>query len=131
MDKDKAHLYNTMSLAYLGDAVFELAIRERIIKNTPHSACIAHQKTIKYVSAEGQSKAARKMISEDFLTDEEKALLKRARNHKTVSKPANVDMRDYKVATGLEALCAYLYLIGDKKRIEDIADEAMRIIDER
>lgn len=131
MDKGKAYRSNTTTLAYLGDAVFELAIRERILKKTPHNAGIAHQNVIKYVSAEGQSKVVRSMLSDSFLTEEEVNLLKRARNHRIVSRPPNTDPIDYKVATGLEALCGYLHLTGDNKRIEEIADEAVRIIEEK
>ncbi len=130
MDKDKAYRFNTTALAYLGDAVFELAIRERIIEKNPHSAGKAHQKAIKYVSAEGQSKVARKMMAESFLTEEEINLLKRARNHRTISKPSSADPRDYKVATGLEALFGYLQLIGTQERIEEIADKAIEIVEE-
>jgi len=131
MDKGKVYRSNTTTLAYLGDAVFELAIRERILRKTPHNAGLAHQNAIKYVSAEGQSRVVKRMLTDSFLTEEEVSLLKRARNHKIVSKPPNTNLKDYKVATGLEALCGYLHLIGEYSRIEEIADEAVRIIAEK
>ena len=70
------------------------------------------------------------MIEKGFLTEEEEHLLKRARNHRTMSRPQHADPRDYKYATGFEALLGYLHLAGEKDRIAEITSEAFRIIEE-
>lgn len=121
---------NTSTLAYLGDAIYEVAIREMVIARQPNDAGKAHKLAVKYVSAEGQAHAAKSMMSDGFLTDEEERLLKRARNHRMMSKPTNADPRNYKVATGFEALIAYLYLKEDNDRLHKVVAEAVRIIDE-
>ena len=130
MTKTEINMINTTSLAYLGDAVYEVIVREMILAKYPLDAGKAHQHAVRYVSAGGQAKAARVMIEEGFLTEEEEHLLKRARNHRTMSRPQHADPKDYKFATGFEALLGYLHLAGEKDRIAEITSEAFRIIEE-
>ena len=87
---------NTTALAYLGDAVYEVIIRGMILEKFPQDAGKAHKHAVKYVSAEGQARAARQLIAEGFLSEEEEALLKRARNHRSMSRPQHADPRDRK-----------------------------------
>lgn len=130
MTRQEVLQINTSTLAYLGDAVYELMIREWLIEKKPNNVDKSHKAAIKYVSAEGQAKAAKAMIANAFLSEDEERLLKRARNHRTMSKPANADPRNYKVATGFEALIGYLYLLEEHSRLRAVVDEAIRIIDE-
>ena len=120
---------NTTALAYLGDAVYEVIIRGMILEKFPQDAGKAHKHAVKYVSAEGQARAARQLIAEGFLSEEEEALLKRARNHRSMSRPQHADPRDYKYATGFEALLGYLHLAGKPDRIREITDRAIQITD--
>lgn len=129
MTRQEVLQINTSTLAYLGDAVYELMIREWLVEKKPNNVDKSHKAAIKYVSAEGQAKAAKAMMAASFLTEDEERLLKRARNHRTMSKPANADPRNYKVATGFEALVGYLYLLGEQERLRTVVDEAIRIID--
>lgn len=131
MTKQEANQINTSTLAYLGDAIYEVKIREYVIAMMPHDAGKAHKIAVKYVSADGQAKAAKTMLADAYLSDEEERLLKRARNHRTMSRPTNADPKNYKVATGLEALIGYLYLIGDEERLNAVVNEAIRIIEEK
>ena len=117
-------------MAYLGDAVFELIVREKIVCERPGDAGRAHHTAVRYVSAEGQAKAARVMAASGFLNDEELAVYKRARNHRSMSRPQHVDPKEYKIATGFEALLGWLYLSDDRDRLREIAAEAVRIVDE-
>lgn len=129
MTQDKIADINTTALAYLGDVVYEVRIRERIVEELPKDAGRAHHAAVRYVAAEGQAKAARAMLAGEFYTEEEAALLKRARNHRTMSKPQHASAKDYKLATGFEAVLGYLHLIGQHDRINEITEEAIRIID--
>ena len=129
MTKQEILQINTSTLAYIGDAAYELMIREWLITQHPNSVDKSHKTAIKYVSAEGQAKAAKAMIANAFLTEEEERLLKRARNHRTMSKPANADPKNYKVATGFEALIGYLHLLNEQERLQEVVDEAIRIIE--
>ena len=120
---------NTSTLAYLGDAVFEVIVREKIVRERPGDAGRAHHTAVRYVSAAGQAQAARAMIAEGFLTEEEEQIYKRARNHRAMSRPQNADPKEYKIATGFEALLGYLYLSDDRQRLREIAAEAVRLVD--
>jgi ribonuclease-3 family protein len=130
MKPEEINKLNTTTLAYLGDAVFEVIIREKIVSDNPGDAGRAHHTAVRYVSAGGQAAAARAMLASGFLSDEEAALLKRARNHRSMSRPQHADPKEYKLATGFEALLGYLYLKDERGRIREIAAEAVRIVDE-
>lgn len=129
MTEDKIRTLNTTALAYIGDAVYEVVVRDMIIQHFPQDAGRAHKAAVRYVSAGGQARAARHMLADGFLTEDEERLLKRARNHRSMSRPQHADPKDYKLATGFEALLGYLHLGGQSGRIEEIAAEAFRIID--
>lgn len=120
---------NTTVLAYLGDAVCELKIREMLIdREESLRANNLHRKATRYVSARGQATAVKNLMK-DFLSDEELSLVKRARNHKTSSHPRGADPVEYKLATGFEALIGELYLKGEMDRIDEIVKIAVNIID--
>ena len=129
MTKQEINRMNTSTLAYLGDAVFEVIVREKIVSERPGDAGRAHHTAVRYVSAAGQAQAARAMIAEGFLTEEEEQIYKRARNHRAMSRPQNADPKEYKIATGFEALLGYLYLSDDRQRLREIAAEAVRLVD--
>lgn len=120
---------NTTTLAYLGDAVFEVIVREKIVTEKPGDAGRAHHTAVRYVSAAGQARAAKAMVASGFLTEDEERIYKRARNHRSLSRPQNADPREYKIATGFEALLGYLYLADERERLREIAAEAVRIVD--
>ena len=129
MTKEEISRINTTTLAYLGDAVFEVIVREKIVREKPGDVGRAHHTAVRYVSAEGQAKAAKAMLAAGFFTEEEERLYKRARNHRSMSRPQNADPRNYKIATGFEALLGFLYLSDDRERLREIAAEAVRIVD--
>lgn len=128
MDRTKAKQYNVTSLAYIGDAIYELKIREMTLSSPTKDAGRAHHEAVKFVSSNGQAIAAKTMCDAGFLTDEEERLLKRGRNHRATSRPANADPRKYKWATGFEALLGFLYLAEDNERLNEVIQEAVRII---
>lgn len=129
MTKAEINKKNTTTLAYLGDAVFEVIVREKIVREKPGDVNRSHHTAVRYVSAAGQAKAARAMVSEGFLTEEELTIYKRARNHRAMSRPQNADPKEYKIATGFEALLGFLYLADERERLREIAAEAVRIVD--
>ena len=131
MTKEQIRKMNSTTLAYLGDAVFEVIVREKIVTERPGDVGRAHHTAVRYVSAAGQAKAAKAMLAEGFLTEEEEKIYKHARNHRAMSRPQNADPREYKIATGFEALLGYLYLADDRQRLREIAAEAVRIVDSK
>ncbi len=130
MDKElDIREYNIKTLAYMGDAVYELYIRKHVVKNSREVSNKLHKKTIKYVSAKAQEYIISKIY--EILTEEEKEIYKRGRNANTNTIPKNTDLIIYKKATGFEAILGYLYLTNQKRRLEDIIRESIRIISER
>lgn len=117
---------NTTVLAYMGDAVYEQAVREMLVReNADTGVNLLHRKTISYVSAAAQAGIIREMF--DDLSDEEQALVKRARNRKTATKAKNADPVTYKWATAFEALIGYLYLSHQEERLSEVIGRAIGI----
>jgi len=109
---------NTTALAFIGDAVYEVYIRKLVLSGGQTNADKLHHTAVKYVRAEGQATALRTIF--DCLSEDEQALVKRARNRKVASKPKNADPVEYKLATAFEALIGYLYLSGNWDRMDEI-----------
>ncbi len=111
---------NSLVLAYLGDTIYEDYIREYLIKKNIGNVNDLQTESIKYVSAKSQAKYLNELMDNNFFTDEELDIIRRARNHKNNSHPKNCDIVTYKKATGLEALIGYLRLEGKNERIDEI-----------
>ena len=111
---------NILTLAYLGDSVYELLIRDYFIKKGIYKVNNLQKLVTSYVSANSQSKYINYFIENDILNKEELDVVKRGRNAKVNSHPKNTDILTYKWATALECLFGYLYLIDNKKRIEEL-----------
>lgn len=111
-------LLSPLSLAYIGDAVFELYIRTYIMKDENMPVSKLHKAATSYVKAKAQSDMAH-AISE-HLTEEEMSVFKRGRNAHSYTSAKNADIVDYRHATGFEALVGYLYLMGRKERLDEI-----------
>ena len=109
--------------AYMGDAVYEKFIREYVIRQGLCKNGLLHKKSIKYVSAKGQSQILKEI--EDFLTDEEKDIVRRGRNSNPHSTAKNADIVEYKYATGFEALIGWLYLNEKEERLEEILKKSV------
>ena len=123
----KVNEINTTALAFVGDAVYEIYVRTHVLKTGQTNADRLHQMAVKYVRADGQAKAVKYMMNTNFLTEEEIALVKRARNHKTTSKPRHADPVIYKLSTAFESLLGSLYLAGKTERMEEIISKAIEI----
>ena len=111
---------NSLVLAYLGDTVYENYVRKFLVQQGIAHVDELQKKAVQYVSANSQSRFLQRMIDDNFLTEEELAVVKRARNYKTTSHPKSCDIITYKYATGLEALIGYLDLEQKSDRIQEI-----------
>ena len=111
---------NSLVLAYLGDSVYELLIREYFIKQNINKVNNLQNKVTKYVSAKAQSKFVNYFLENNMLTEDEIDIVKRGRNAKVFSHPKNTDILTYKWATALECLFGYLYIKEDKNRIKEL-----------
>lgn len=117
---------STLALAYLGDAVLEIKIREYTLKNNKIKLNALHQSSVSYVNARSQSMVYDKI--QDDLTAEELNILKKGRNAKK-NVPKNVSVMDYRKSTGLEALLGYLYFLKKNERIDEIVQLVIVIVE--
>lgn len=110
--------YSPLTLAYIGDSIYDLIIKSLVINQGNRQVNKLHKETSMYVQASTQSLMMRAMQEE--LTEEEHAVYKRGRNAKSVSPAKNQSITDYRRATGFEALLGYLYLKKEWKRMLDL-----------
>lgn len=110
--------YSPLTLAYIGDAVYDLIFRTKVVGEGNTSANKLHNKTIRYVKAPAQAQLVNAVMEK--LTPEELAVYKRGRNAKPYTMAKNATIAEYKMATGLEALTGYLYLTGQVERILEL-----------
>ena len=113
--------YSPLTLAYIGDGIYELVIRSIVVERANRSANDLHKKTTRYVKAPAQSA----MIEE--LTEEEEAVYRRGRNAKSYTTAKNASVADYRRATGFEALMGYLYLTGQTDRMLELIKDGIRL----
>ena len=111
-------LLSTSILAYIGDGVYELYTRLYMIEHQEGKVKGIHQRTIGKVNAKAQAAAAHKLL--DSFTEEELLVFKRGRNTHSRSMAKNADPVDYQVATGLETLIGYLYLMRREDRLKEL-----------
>lgn len=107
-----------LSLAHVGDAVYELLVRSRLCMENRTAVTQLHRMTVSQVNAAAQARAAEKIFP--VLTDEERSVYKRGRNAKVNSVPHHAEIAQYHAATGLEALFGWLYLLGRRERLEEL-----------
>ena len=115
--------YSPLTLAYIGDGVYELVIRTILVKKGNCPVNQLHKKASSLVKAGAQSKMME--LLEPDLTEEELAVYKRGRNAKSYTMAKNATMKDYRKATGFEALMGYLYLQGETERLVSLVREGL------
>ncbi len=107
--------YSPLTLAYIGDAIYDLIIRTVVVERANRPANKLHKTVIRYVNAGTQARMSEAL--EEELTEEERAVYHRGRNAKSYTSAKNASIADYRKATGLEALFGYLYLLGETDRL--------------
>lgn len=108
-----------ISLAFIGDAVYELMVREQLLARSPSAPVHQlHRQSVSRVRASAQSLGYG--LIEPILTEEELSILKRGRNNHSSTVPKNADPCEYRRATGVETLFGYLYLKGERDRIREL-----------
>ncbi|MBQ9087111.1 MAG: ribonuclease III [Clostridia bacterium] len=116
---DKAlHTYSTASLAYLGDCVLELCVREHLIRSGFASSSALNREALNYVRATTQAEAMKRILP--LLTEEEGAVFRRGRNVGHTNTPKSATVAEYRSATGMEALFGWLHLAGNQERIDQL-----------
>ncbi len=116
--KEEVELMSPLTWAYIGDAVFELYIRNKLINETNLKPHKLHIEAIKYVKAKSQAETLNQIY--ETLTDEEKDIVRRGRNTQNHHLPKNSNVQEYMYATAFEALIGYLYLTKQHTRLKEI-----------
>lgn len=114
---------NPLTLAYIGDGIYELVVRSVMVARTNTRAGLLHRQTSQYVKAEAQSKMMDVLLP--VLTEEEESVYRRGRNAKSPTMAKNASVSDYRRATGFEALMGYLYLNDRMERIVELTKLAL------
>ncbi|MCD7818595.1 MAG: ribonuclease III [Lachnospiraceae bacterium] len=117
--------YSPLTLAYIGDAAYELVIRTIYVKRENIQPQKLHRKVTDCVKAKAQAAMMEALLPE--LNEEEKAIYRRGRNSKPYTKAKNATMREYLEATGFEALMGYLYLDGQFERMNELIAKGLNI----
>ena len=118
LSEPQARMYSPLTLAFLGDAVYSLLVRNMLYLSANKPAGKLHKESIQYVNAAFQAQMIRDLLP--VLTEDETSVFKRGRNAHSSHSPKNQSDADYRYATGLEALYGYLYLCGNTERIKEI-----------
>lgn len=119
--------FNGTSLAYIGDAVMSLYVREKLLGEGYQQSKILQKKSEAWVSAKAQSYFLETLQNHDFFREEEWGIVLRGRNTNPKSKAKNADVLTYRKATGLEALFGYLYLTQQKERLQELWEAIVEI----
>ena len=112
---EEVNQMSPLTWAYVGDCVYELYIRTKLVDTTKLKPHELHIKSVKYVKAKAQAETLKKL--ETILTEEEKEIVRRGRNTQTHHIAKNASMQDYMYATAFEALIGYLYLTKQEDRV--------------
>lgn len=110
--------YSPLTLAYIGDAAYELVIRSIVVERGNAPVNKLHRRSSQLVKANAQAEAAIRLM--DVFTEEELAVYKRGRNCRSHTMAKNADMTDYRMATGFEAVMGYLHLKQDYRRMLEL-----------
>lgn len=118
LSEKEARLYSPLTLAFLGDAVYSLLVRNMLSLAANKPTGKLHKESIHFVNAASQAEVIKELLP--YLTEDEEAVFKRGRNAHSGHSPKNQSDADYRYATGLETLYGYLFLCGKTERIKEI-----------
>lgn len=118
------------TLAYLGDAVYEVFIRRHLVKGGIVRPQILQREATHYVSAKAQAALITQLQDENRLTEDELAIFRRGRNSKSHTKAKNTTLRTYQLSTGFEAVWGYLDLLGKNERVADLSKWCIKTVED-
>lgn len=121
--KEEVNLMSPLTWAYVGDCVYELFIRTHLVETTHLKPHKLHIEAVKKVKAKAQADKLEEL--QEILTDEEKEIVRRTRNTQNHHLPKNANPTDYMYATAFEGLIGYLYLSGQKNRLDEILNKCI------
>ncbi|WP_057742485.1 Mini-ribonuclease 3 [Liquorilactobacillus capillatus] len=120
MEEQSYEQMNGIALAYMGDAIYEVYIREHLLNKGITKPTKLHHRATHYVSAKAQAFLIEKMQEEDIMAPLEEDYFRRGRNAKSHTSAKNTSVLTYRISTGFEALFGYLFLSGQTERLEQL-----------
>jgi ribonuclease III family protein len=120
---------NSLALAYIGDAVYDLYVRHRLLSQGNVKPNQLHKQATRYVSAKAQANVILQLLEQSMLTEEEQSVVRRGRNAKSATTPKNTDVQTYRYSTAFETLLGYHFLGNNQKRMEEIILRSFEIIE--
>jgi ribonuclease III family protein len=121
----------SLALAYMGDAIYEVYVREHLLQAGTVKPNQLHQEAITFVSAKAQAWVLLNWLEQEILSDEEKQIVSRGRNAKSGSVPKNTSVQTYRYSTAFEALIGYHYLSNNKLRLNELIELAIHNLEGR
>ena len=119
--------YNGTTLAFIGDAVMTLKVREMLVRQGMQKPNDLQKMTAKWVSARAQSYYLQVLLENNFFDEDELLIIKRGRNAQTATIAKNAEVYDYRMATGLEAIFGYYYLTDKMGKMEQLWNEIVKL----
>lgn len=119
----------SLALAYMGDAIYEVYVRDYLIRNHHAKVNDLHQNAIKYVAAKAQAKVLRYWLETKALDEEEEGVVRRGRNAKAGSVPKNTDIMTYRYSTAFEALLGFHYYADNQARLNELIEQAITFVE--
>ncbi|AXI01372.1 ribonuclease III [Sporosarcina sp. PTS2304] len=113
----------------MGDAVYEQAVREHLLRSGRVKPQILHKEATRFVSAKAQARIIMTMKDQKLLTGEEEAVMRRGRNAKAGSVPKNTDVTTYNYSSAFEAVLGYVYLLNRQDRLTELIAKAIRYVE--
>ncbi|WP_010095800.1 Mini-ribonuclease 3 [Ornithinibacillus scapharcae] len=121
----------SLALAYMGDAIFEVFVREHLLEKGTVKPNQLHQEAITFVSAKAQSAVIKNWLEQRILTEEEERIVARGRNAKSGSVPKNTSVQVYRYSTAFEALIGFHYLAKNESRLHELIQLAIQYLERR
>jgi len=121
----------SLALAYMGDAVYELYIREHLLLKGQVKPQRLHNQAVMFVAGKNQADIVLNWLETGFLTYEEERVVARGRNAKSGTIPKNISVQTYRYSTAFEALIGYHYLAKNEERLSELLEEAVSWIERR
>ena len=120
---------NALALAYMGDAVYEQAVREHLLRSGRVKPNVLHKEATRYVSAKSQAAIVENDAANWVFDGRGQAVMRRGRNAKSGSVPKNTDVVTYNYSSGFEAVIGFLHLLGKTERVEEFIGESIAFIE--
>lgn len=129
MEEQKVKQMKSLALAYMGDVIYELYVREYLVTSGSKRLNDLHHAAVSFVSAKSQAKVIRHWLEQQMLTEEEQAIVRRGRNAKSGSTPKNTDVQTYRYSTAFEALLGFHYLADNNVRLQELINKAIEFVE--